>query len=102
MTEDVGSTILIELVLIFKFLLDIVKDKVEMDCEIRCNDVCTFYVGLDLFKKTTKSNHICCKVCSSFEASFFVESFSKQKCYFKSKLEMKSSDLQDSGSLNHI
>ena len=35
MTEDVGSTILIELVLIFKFPLDIVKDKVEMDCEIR-------------------------------------------------------------------
>ena len=41
MTEDVG-TILIEL-LTFKFLLDIVKDKVEMDCEIRCNDVHFMY-----------------------------------------------------------
>ena len=61
MTEDVG-TILIEL-LTFKFLLDIVKDKVEMDCEIRYIMMYTFHVRLDLFKKTTKSNQICCKVC---------------------------------------
>ena len=39
MTDDVG-TILIELLSSFYWIL--LRDKVEMDCEIRCNDVVHF------------------------------------------------------------
>ena len=75
MTEDVG-TILIVLLSSFYWILLKTKLKWIVKLDVMMYISCTTRF---IQEKTTKSNQICCKVCSSFEASFFVESFCKQK-----------------------